>query len=157
MGKYLFFFRKSFIIAGLLSILLIILDLLFKISLKNTNGIYIAFTSLMIILFATSLYLFFIFSDIKKNQFFFLRFLNYVSLFASFVFFVIWGIIFPDALAFLFPAYFAFMTTINLLVMSIIYLIKKTGGKYFFKDWFYLFGLIAFYVLCVIIMKCIKS
>lgn len=156
MGKYIIFFRKVFIITGLFSILLIILDLLFKISLKNTNGIYIAFTSLLIILFVISLYLFFILSDIKKDKFFFLRYVNYILLMVSFIFFIIWGIIYPDPLAFLYPTYFAFISIFNLIVMSIIRQIKGTGVEYdLFKEWLCFFGLIAFYVLYVIIVKCI--
>lgn len=157
MEKYIIFFRKVFITTGVLSVLLIILDLLFRISFVNTNGIFIAFTSLMIILFLISLYLFFIFLDIKKNKFICLSKLNHIALIAALLFFIYWGIIYPDALAFLFPAYFAIFTILNLLVMSIIYLIKGTGDKYFYKEWLYFFGLIAVFVLYIVIMSLIKS
>jgi hypothetical protein len=157
MEKYIVFFKKIAVVTGLLSIILIISDLLFKISIVNINGIYIAFTSLIAILFLISLYSFFIFSDIKKDNFICLSKLNHIALFTALLFFIYWGIIYPDALAFLFPSYFVIFTIINLLIMSIIYLIKKTGGKYFFKEWLYFFWLIAVFVLYIVIMSLIKS
>ncbi len=159
MGKYICFFRKVFIITGLFSILLIILDLLFKISVKNTNGLYIAFTSLMIILFVISLYLFFIFSDIKKDQFVCLKRLNY---FGFIVLLLVSGYWFfnynnpRDAIVY-FVIYFYIFAFANLIIMTIIYLIKRTEGKYFFKNWLNFFGLIAFCILYVIIMKCVQK
>jgi len=157
MEKYIVFFKKIAVITGLLSIILIITDLLFKISIVNINGIYIAFTSMTAILFLISLYLFFIFSDIKKDKFIYLRYINYILLIVSFVFFIIWGVIYPDPLAFLFPTYFAFMSIFNLIVMSIIRQIKGTGVEYdLFKEWLYFFGLITFFVMYVVIMSLIK-
>ncbi|UQD55674.1 hypothetical protein [Flavobacterium sp. K5-23] len=157
MKKNIIILKKIFIVAGLSSILLIILDLLFKISIQNTNGIYLASATLMFILFLTSLYLFFILSDIQKNKFIYLSWLNFILQILSLTFFIYWGIIESDALAFLYPAYFAIATIFNLIVMSIIYIIKKTGGKYFYKDWLYFLGLIALFVFYIVIMRQIKS
>lgn len=157
MKKNSIILKKFSLITGFSFILLIILDFFYKISIQNTNGIYLAITTLIFTLFLTSLYLFFILSDIQNNKFIFLIKLNHIALITALLFFIYWGIIYPDALAFLFPAYFAIFITINLLVMTIIYLIKKTGGKYFFNEWLYFFGLIAVFVAYSIILRHIKS
>jgi hypothetical protein len=157
MKKNSIILKKISVVTGLSFIILIILDLFYKISNQNTNGIYLAITTLIFTLFLTSLYLFFIFSDIQNNNFTFLSKLNHIALIAALLFFIYWGIIYTDALAFLFPAYFIIFTLINLLVMSIIYLIKKTGGKYFLKEWLYFFGFIAVFVLSIVIIRQIKS
>lgn len=153
MKKHIILLKKTFFIAGGLSILLALIDYFFNLMYFDTKGYFGAFQFLIFLIFISSLYIFFILSDIKKDKFFFLRYINYILSIVSFIFFIFWGVIYPDPLAFLFPGYCAFMTTVNLLIMSIIYLFKKTGGKYFYKEWFYFFGLIAFYALYDIIIK----
>lgn len=153
MEKYIIIFKRLFITTGLLSILLIVIELIFKISFTNTNGLYIACSGLILILFSTSIYSFFILSDIKKKKFIYLRSINYILLITSFLFFIYWGILYPNALAFLYPSYLAILTIFNLIVMSVIYYLQKTGGRYFFKDWLLFIVLIAFYILFVTVKK----
>lgn len=161
MEKYIVFFRKFATLTGLLSVLLIILELLFKISFINTNGIYIAFTSLMAILFLISLYLFFILYDINKKIFICLKKLNFISILSSFLVFLLFGIrgvISSYYLGIYISFYLLLFSFVNLIIMSIIYLIKRTdAGYHIFKEWLYFFGLIAVFVLYMVIMTYFKS
>lgn len=157
MEKYIVLLKKTFLISGSSSIFLALIDYYFNLMHFDTKGYFGAFQFLLFSIFILSLYTFFVFTDIKKDNFICLSKLNHIALFTALLFFIYWGIIYPDALAFLFPSYFVIFTIINLLIMSIIYLIKKTGGKYFFKEWLYFFGLIAVFVLYIVIMSLIKS
>lgn len=157
MEKHIYLFKKTFVFTGSLSIILALIDYFFNLMYFDTKGYFGAFQFLMFSIFTLSLYLFFISSDIKKDKFIYLSWLNYILLIASLLSFSYWGIIYQDALALLFPAYFAIMTIINLIVMSIVYLIKKTGGQYFFKDWIFFVGLIVFYIVYGIINREINS
>ena len=157
MEKHIYLFKKTFVFTGSLSIILALIDYFFNLMYFDTKGYFGAFQFLMFSIFTLSLYLFFISSDIKKDKFIYLSWLNYILLIASLLSFSYWGIIYQDALALLFPAYFAIMTIINLIVMSIVYLIKKTGRQYFFKDWIFFVGLIVFYILYGIINREINS
>lgn len=157
MEKHIYLFKKTFVFTGSLSTILALIDYFFNLMYFDTKGYFGAFQFLMFSIFTLSLYLFFISSDIKKDKFIYLSWLNYILLIASLLSFSYWGIIYQDALALLFPAYFAIMTIINLIVMSIVYLIKKTGGQYFFKDWIFFVGLIVFYIVYGIINREINS
>ncbi|WP_426094149.1 hypothetical protein [Flavobacterium sp. DSR2-3-3] len=157
MEKHIYLFKKTFVFTGSLSIILALIDYFFNLMYFDTKGYFGAFQFLMFSIFTLSLYLFFISSDIKKDKFIYLSWLNYILLIASLLSFSYWGIIYQDALALLFPAYFAIMTIINLIVMSIVYLIKKTGRQYFFKDWIFFVGLIVFYIVYGIINREINS
>lgn len=157
MEKHIYLFKKTFVFTGSLSIILALIDYFFNLMYFDTKGYFGAFQFLMFSIFTLSLYLFFISSDIKKDKFIYLSWLNYILLIASLLSFSYWGIIYQVALALLFPAYFAIMTIINLIVMSIVYLIKKTGGQYFFQDWIFFVGLIVFYIVYGIINREINS
>lgn len=157
MEKHIYLFKKIFVFTGSLSIILALIDYFFNLMYFDSKGYFGAFQFLMFSIFTLSLCLFFISSDIKKDKFIYLSWLNYILLIASLLAFSYWGIIYQDALALLFPAYFAIMTIINLIVMSIVFRIKKTGGQYFYKDWLLFVGLIVFYILYGIINKKINS
>ncbi|WP_426090497.1 hypothetical protein [Flavobacterium sp. DSR3-2] len=157
MEKHIYLFKKTFVFTGSLSIILALIDYFFNLMYFDTKGYFAAFQFLMFSIFTLSLYLFFISSDIKKDKFIYLSWLNYILLIASLLSFSYWGIIYQDTLALLFPAYFAIMTIINLIVMSIVYLIKKTRDQYFFKDWIFFVGLIVFYIVYGIINREINS
>jgi len=161
MEKYIVFFRKFATITGLLSGLLIILELLFKISFINTNGIYIAFTTLVAILFLISLYLFFILYDINKKKFTYLKKLNFISILSSFLVFLLFGIrgvISSYYLGIYISFFLLLFAFVNLVIMSLIYLIKRTDTEYhIFKEWLYFLGLIAVFVLYMVIISFFKS
>ncbi|WP_426065371.1 hypothetical protein [Flavobacterium sp. DSP2-3-1] len=156
MEKYIVLLKKTFLISGSLSILLALVDYYFNLMHFDTKGYFGAFQFLLFSIFILSLYIFFILSDIKKEKFVFLRYFNYTLILVSFSFFIIWGVIYPDPLAFLYPAYFGILNVFNLIVMTIIYQIKRTGGDSIFKEWLYFFGLIAVFVIYIVIMSLIK-
>lgn len=159
MKKNIILFKKTFLITGSLSILLALIDYFFNVMYFDAKGYFGAFQFLIFLMFVLSLYLFFIFSDIEKDKFICLKRLNY---FGFIVLILISGYWFfnynnpRDAIVY-FVIYFYIFVFVNLILMTIIYEIKKTGGHYFLKEWLYFFGLIAFCILYVIIIKCIKS
>ncbi len=152
MEKYISFFRKTFIMTGLLTIILIVLDLLFKISLTDISGIYTAFTSLVAILFFVSLYVFFVLSDVLKNRFVYLSRLNYFVFGLLLLISSYWIFNFDDArlgIAYTVIYFFIFIF-VNLVLMTIVYQIKRTGGDSIFKEWLCFFGLIAVCVMYLV-------
>jgi len=159
MKKNITFFKKTFLITGSLSILLALIDYFFNLMYFDTKGYFGAFQFLILLIFILSLYLFFIFSDIKKDQFVCLKRLNYFGFIVLLLVSCYWFFNFNnprDAIVY-FVIYFYTFVFANLILMSIIHLIKRTEGIYFYKNWLYFFGLIAFCILFVIIVKCIKS
>ncbi|WP_426062564.1 hypothetical protein [Flavobacterium sp. DSP2-3-1] len=156
MEKYINRLKNTFLIFGCLTLILFLLHENRLLG-HDIKGYLMAFETILFFIFIVSLYSFFILSDIQKDKFIYLSWFNYILLIASLLSFSYWGIIYQDALALLFPAYFAIMTMINLIVMSIVYLIKKTGRQYFFKDWIFFVGLIVFYILYGIINRGINS
>jgi hypothetical protein len=144
--------KRIFLLSGVLTMILFIMHKS-QILEYDIKGYLMVFEALVFCVFIVSLYTFFILSDISSNKFTYLGWLHTVSILMSLAFFIYWGIIYPNSLAFLYPAYIGIFSIFNLLLMSIIYSFKKTGDKYFLKHWISFFALIVFYIVYIIIKK----
>ena len=156
MEKYINRLKNTFLIFGCLTLILFLLHEN-KLLVHDIKGYLMAFETILFFIFVVSLYSFFILSDIQKNKFIYLSWLNYILQILSLTFFIYWGIIKPDFWVIIYLAYFAIGNVFNLIIMTIIFELKKTGGEYFIKDWLLFVGLIVFYIVFGIINRKINS
>jgi|GEM_PF-4651985 len=97
--------------------------------------------------FTGCLYLFFVLHDIHKKRISGLKYLNIIGLLASFLTFVYWGIIKPNAYGLAIATEIIFFVFCNLIVITIINFIIKKELKTILKEW----KLFILIMLCFII------
>lgn len=139
--------KKTAIFTGVLFVILLLLDLWFKISIDISNTLYLPFLSLILIIFILSTLILFIILDMKNEKFVYLKALNYIALTIGLSTFVYWGFIKPDAWGLIFTAYTVVFMICNNVLMSIIYFVKNIGKKYILMEWLVLAISICIYLL----------
>ncbi len=136
MEKQLSILKKIFVISGLLTVSFL-LSYNYRIFQFYQNELTTLVFIFPMLVFPVSMYLYFIFKDINKNNFIYLKKLNYFGFLVFILVSIYWFLVYKnpyDAIAYFF-VYFIVFSFVNLIIMSIIFLLKKTGDKYFYKEW----------------------
>ena len=141
MNKSLFVLKTISITTGILSLFMFILH-----EFNVIQHDLIVFDALLLSVFIASLYLFFVIADIKKNKFFYLGGLNYLIFLFLVVTFFYWGIINTNGWGLVYSAYMAIFVFLNLVVMSIVFFLRKTGTNFFYRQWLIFLGIVLLYI-----------
>jgi hypothetical protein len=145
--------KKTAVFTGVLFVILLLLDLWFKISIDITNTLYLPFLFLVLITFIISTLILFVKLDIKLEKFVYLKVLNYFILFIGFLTFLYWGFIKPDFWGLIFTAYSIGLLIINTMIISVVYIIKKIDKSFVIKQWLLIIFMVLFYLFTHRILK----